>query len=244
MRRISLALLLVLAPAALRAQVVRGSVVDAATGAPVARAAVRLLAADSALAVAVTDTAGRFVIRAPRAGAFRVSATRLGYAETRSGELLLSPGDVLDVVYQLPQQTVTLDPLQVVTQRRLPWRLVQFEERAARAGPGVVIVRRDELLRRSPSRATDALNGIGGLRIRRHYVSSIGTQPQLQARSGCIPAVFIDGVHVDAGSLLDDQLTVNDIEGVEIYRTASDAPAEYRTRSICAVVLVWTRTGT
>ena len=80
MPRLLLALLAALAvtPAAARAQVVVGQVVDAADGAPLASAVVTLLdTARTRVGGVLTDSAGRFTLRAPAAGTWLVRAERV-----------------------------------------------------------------------------------------------------------------------------------------------------------------------
>ena len=243
-RCLAFALVSLAAAAPLSAQVVRGRVMDAGTGAPVARATVRLMAADSVRAQAVTDTAGSFVLQAPRPGPYRVTAERLGYAAARSGELALGAGAVIDVVYRMSADAVALEPLAVVSRRWLPPGLAGFERRAARRHPGAVFMRRDEILRRSPSRAADVFYGVHGLRVRSVMINQGHQLPQIVSSMQCEPDVFIDGTRQSGGAFLNDFISSSDMEAVEVYRTSIDAPIEYRTARGCAVILIWTRTGT
>ena len=69
------------------------AVSTARTAAPVATATVMLLdSTDVAVAWAETDSAGRFVLRAPHTGVYRVSAGRMAYSESLSEELPLPYG--------------------------------------------------------------------------------------------------------------------------------------------------------
>jgi hypothetical protein len=58
---------------------------------------------------------------------------------------------------------------------------------------------------------------------------------------GSAAAWFIDGVRVRG----DDLWTVmpSQVEGIEVYRGAANAPGVFQDRSGCGVVLVWTRRG-
>jgi hypothetical protein len=62
-------------------------------------------------------------------------------------------------------------------------------------------------------------------------------------RAGCTPAVFLDGTKVQmSGITLDDLIRPADIEGIEIYRSMSEAPPEYQgLNSGCSAILIWTR---
>ncbi len=101
----------------LGAQVVRGTVTQSPSRAPVVGAVVELVHADSALtrvASALSDGSGTYALRAPGAGRYRVVAKRIGVhrftsppfelavGETRTVEVSLDP-----VEYQLPTVVVT-----------------------------------------------------------------------------------------------------------------------------------------
>jgi hypothetical protein len=65
---------------------------------------------------------------------------------------------------------------------------------------------------------------------------------QAQAQPQCAVQLYVDGVFTptDAGRL-GDEVQPGDVQGVEIYRTAAEVPAEFRRQgSECGVVLVWT----
>ena len=83
MRRSPLVVLLLVlfgAIAPLRAQIVRGQVVDSVTQVPLAQAVVTLADRDGAeLARTVTDDEGRFLLRAPAAGEFHLRVEAEGY---------------------------------------------------------------------------------------------------------------------------------------------------------------------
>lgn len=85
-------------PDAARAQAVGGEVVDGVTGAPLPNAVVMLL--DSAQArhgAALSDSAGRFTLRAPGAGTYTVRAERVGSTSATSAPLALAVGDTARV---------------------------------------------------------------------------------------------------------------------------------------------------
>lgn len=80
-------------------QTIAGLVIDDGTSAPLSAVAVMLLdSTDVAVAFAESDSAGRFSIEAPRAGAYRVRADRLGY------------GDLISEVFSLETDVLRLGP--------------------------------------------------------------------------------------------------------------------------------------
>ena len=111
-----LALLLALATPAW-AQTVQGTVLDDEWSVPIETAGVSLLAADDSVVVQyVTDENGRFVIRLPDAGSYRLRTTRLGYEPSTSYAFTLGPGqDALRGTRLLPSP-VLLDPLEVIVE--------------------------------------------------------------------------------------------------------------------------------
>ncbi|MDF1503374.1 carboxypeptidase-like regulatory domain-containing protein [Roseisolibacter sp. H3M3-2] len=87
-----------LAPAAAGAQTVVGQVVDGADGAPLASAVVSLLDTGRVrVAGVLTDSAGRFTLRAPGAGSWTVRADRVGSASAASEPLVLGVGDSVSI---------------------------------------------------------------------------------------------------------------------------------------------------
>lgn len=116
-----LACLLVLLSAALpaRAQVVTGVLVDSASGMPVNGAIVALLDSLSTQhGGAFTDAQGRFELRAPSSGAWRVRAERVGYRSTTTPLFSLSAGGSRALRVPLARSTARLSAIRVTASRR------------------------------------------------------------------------------------------------------------------------------
>ncbi len=72
---------------------------------------------------------------------------------------------------------------------------------------------------------------------------------QVLLRNRCLPSLWIDGVNVRSSGgangprvRIDDFLSPVEIEGIEIYRSASEVPPRYGgTGASCGVILIWTR---
>ena len=63
---------------------------------------------------------------------------------------------------------------------------------------------------------------------------------------GCYLALYLDGTHYWMPGSTDppdiDQLTVQGLEGIEIYRGPAETPIRFQiTNSACGVALLWTR---
>jgi hypothetical protein len=226
--------------APLSAQVVHGRLLDAGTGAAVASARVRLLAGDAAADSALTDSAGAFALRAEAGGIFRLAAERVGYAASVSRELEMEDDDSLEVVFRIAPDAVVLDPLEVVaTGKYRGPQIDAFYRRAERHAFGTFVTRAE--IEKTPTyRTTDLLRRVAGLRVlpsRRPGVSSV------RGRGGCLPVVIVDGMELQgAATLLDEWVKAYDVEGIEVYTGAAQAPPELAIHENgCATIIIWTR---
>ena len=103
----------------LRAQAIRGTLVEAGSGAPVDGAAIVLLdEADTQISWWLTDPSGRFSFILQNGGTFRLRADRIGHSSVRS-DLIVVEGDET-VVYRLetPVEAIVLAGLRVESGRR------------------------------------------------------------------------------------------------------------------------------
>ncbi len=119
--------------------VVRGRVVDDASGAGIARAAVSVV---GTMTGAMADDSGRFMIQRVPAGAQVLRARALGHA-AREVRLTLAAGDTVDVIFRLPRIAAQL--AEVRTTARSAER-----EQFLRAPAGAAVTVRGEALKRIP----------------------------------------------------------------------------------------------
>jgi hypothetical protein len=103
LRTLGLAAALLVLPLPAAAQTVRGVVLDAASGAPVAAAFVLLvpaaagdMPADSAVDGAVTDSLGRFLLTPPAPGRYRLRVDRIGYQSHLAEAFETVPSEPVD----------------------------------------------------------------------------------------------------------------------------------------------------
>lgn len=222
------------------AQTIIGRLVEDSTKAPVQAGTLFLLGRDSlVLASGVADSLGHFVVTAPTHGRYLLRAEAVGYRSATTGELDLEDADTLAVEFHLSAQAVPLQPL-VVTGRtpRMGSDLAGFYERARNDRLGTFITRQ-QIETRSPYRTTELLRSLPGVRL---ITSRGNTGSHVVVRGDCVPALFIDGVHVPLyGHTIDDFVRVTDIEGIEFYRMAGELPAEFSAHGACAAILIWTR---
>ncbi|NIP58922.1 MAG: hypothetical protein GWM92_11425, partial [Gemmatimonadetes bacterium] len=74
--------------------------------------------ADAGRASILTDDRGRYVLRAPAPGTYRVRAERIGYETVGSDPLELSPGTTQVVDLEIPATAVALEGISVRAERR------------------------------------------------------------------------------------------------------------------------------
>ena len=87
-------MLLAVLAAGLHAQVVRGQLVEAETGRPIAGALIVLLdASDAAVGGSLTNSSGGFEIEAPQAGRYRLRSQRIGFQSNVSSPFDLLAGE-------------------------------------------------------------------------------------------------------------------------------------------------------
>ncbi len=114
----SLLLLFQLCALALQAQSVRGVVLEADSGAPIAGAMVILLVADESVAVRVlTDDVGRFLAEVTHPGEYRARVDRIGY-ESLTTDTFDVPADGVFRRILVPIQAIDLAGLDVSASRR------------------------------------------------------------------------------------------------------------------------------
>lgn len=231
-------------------QVVTGRVIQAGTDNGLADVHVQLLFIDGRQAAsAVTDTAGRFRIHAPRIGAFTVTAERVGLTTVTTQELRLNVSESVDVTLRMDVTAVPLEPLTVMARDPLDLGLLAgyFEriERQQRLGFGHIITR-DRIQERQALDVADLLREIPGVSV----VQGPTRMPAILFRGPggeCIPMVYINGLLQNRGAaagsmaVVDDTVRPHELEGVEVYRGVSEMPAEFYDDTRCGVILLWTR---
>ena len=225
-----------------RAQAVRGILTDAASGAAVADATVTLVSGDSTPVVRTrTGADGRFLLAARRAGSYSIRADREGYRPGFSSQLALRGGDTLRVTIRLTEMIVRLDEVEVEGRAGIPVMARAFYERMSEGSFGIFITR-EEVLAARARRTTDLLRRVPGMRL----TAARGDGFSASLRGGCSPTVYIDGTrtHIVPGMGIDDLVQPGDLEGVEIYRSISEAPPQYQgLMAGCSAILFWTRIG-
>lgn len=215
---------------------VRGVVLDSAK-APVPEVAVAVVAVHQ---VTRTDANGRFTLTKLPPGEVEFSIRRIGYEATTLRKTVAAGGiDSLTVMLvELPE---VLDAMSV-TERHRRQGIEEFYFRRAQGMAGVFFTR-DDIANQRASTPSDLMRATPGVRLVR---VATGKGVRFQGTTGirrgdCQPVVWLDG-QAAPGMELDD-IPLNDIEGIELYRGTSTTPGQFwrSGASQCGAVVVWSR---
>jgi len=224
------------------AQTIVGRVLDDLTEAPVSTATLMLLdSTDTAVGWAESDSVGRFFLRAPGAGLYRLYSDRLAYSEILSETFSLGNVSSVELLVFMVPLPMELDAL-VVTAERRRLRLENegfYRRRRASMGHFFDV---DDILKWDPTYVTDLMRSVPGVQIRR---SRTGGAVALTHRLGrlCTMKVVLDGFKADMSiGSLDDLVRPHEVIGVEIYPGGMGAPVQHRGNdSRCGIIMIWTR---
>lgn len=240
-----LALLLAAAPAA--AQTVRVSVADAASGAPVVGAMVRVEAEDGDLAQAgFTDERGVVRLRLNEAARYFVGATRAGYLPGMD-TIHAAPAGQTEAVVRLRPRPLALDTVTVVASSGREVGRQTFERRRA-TGNGIYLDSAYVAQRRALFPG-DLLASIPGIRVQAEHGTGI-RRPASRMGARCL-AYLVNGLPFYGGwprwVTLEETLRRGDIVAVEVYREFDEVPRELQRhawrRGRCGLVVYWTEDG-
>jgi iron complex outermembrane receptor protein len=207
---------------------ISGRVVDARTGDPVATAAIRVL---GTVLTAFADDSGRFEVRRVPPGARRLAVERIGYAP-RQVDVDVEAGARATVEITMEPQAVALGGVVATAAKR--------ETSAGDAPVSVAVLETEEVMRRAPSTAADAVAYAPAVQF-------VGTQVNIRGSSGYSRGtgsrvlLLMDGVPAnagDSGSLNWDVIPLTEIERVEVMKTAGSAL--YGTSALGGVINVVT----
>jgi hypothetical protein len=190
---------------------------------------------------AASNDSGMYQIAAIGVGGMKLFARRVGYApETLSvvvvaGELTRADFVMTASVHTLPEALVVADPTR--------GKMGPFNRRKSR-GVGAFVTRAD-IEKRQPGTISELLRYLPGVAVTQKMAGE--PQPVHMERSvrssmqaTCVVQIYVDGHPYPNGNL--DDFSPHLIEGVEVYRSASEIPADFRTRdATCGLVALWTR---
>ena len=185
---------------------------------------------------AETDSTGAFTMEPLRPGRYELRVDALGYAPVQRPIMLAERG-VVEVRIEMSPEALDLEPV-VVTIARPAW-LVEagFYERRE-TGMGYTLTRA-QIEARNPQRTSDLFYMIPGADViadRDGYSEAI-----VLLRGRCQPQVVLDGAPFSAPIPLDQVLSIDELEAVEVYH-GSTGPVRY-SNSSCGTIMLWSRRG-
>jgi hypothetical protein len=235
-----------------------GTVVEENSGQPISAARVEILDIERRVRATVqTDHLGRFRVEVRDLPGYRIRATRTGY-RTNSTPILWADGhSEIQIEVRLDAAAILLAPIEVIARsRRMPSPIFESFRARQSSGLGLYITRAD-IEHRMPASVTDLLAGLPGVRLEGGQGAGFRRTVYLtRAISGprdCPAQVFIDGFHLNRanpatgagyGFVIDDAVSPDAVEGIEVYRGLGTVPAEFLTPDAhCGVIAIWTRRG-
>ena len=213
----------------------RGQVLSRSRAEPVEQAFVFLLINGKG---AITDEEGRFIIPDVRPILDTVQIRYLGLPPTKT-TVQLESGRLTDAVFLLSQNVLEVAELKVEIRRTMSGKMRGFEERR-RKGFGYFITP-EQIERRQPQRSSDILRGIPGVTVGGSQPT--GPAPVYFSRGGsgrCEPKIYLDGQPM--ARMAFDDITAMDLMAIEVYKGATQMPAQWATGS-CGLLVVWTKDG-
>ena len=188
-----------------------------------------------------SDSAGNFQMLAMPVGAVRLIALRIGYAPETVSVVVAAAVEVqaefvmTSTVHTLPEEIVVADPMR--------GKMGSFNRRKAR-GVGAFVTRAD-IEKRQPNALSEMLRYLPGVSVTQKMAGE--PQPVHMQRSvnstmqaSCVVQLYVDGHPYPNGNV--DDFSPNSVEGVEVYKSASEIPADFRTRdAMCGLISIWTR---
>lgn len=222
----------ILLPGAAAAQEIVGHVYASRSGEAVQGAEVRVEGLD---VVAVTNQAGLFRIDDVSPGEHTVRVRYLGM-ESRELEVSLGFDETANLSVGLQVDVIPMPEIYATVSSAIPVnKLYEFYKRK-QTSPGHFITR-EEIAKHPGARPTDVLRQVPGLDIgpSRYGNASV----TMGRRDDCIPLYFVDGARAPGFNI--NNLQMNDIAGIEVYRGHAEIPLQFSVRARCGVIVLWTR---
>lgn len=218
---------------------------------PIEGVAVTVLDPDgSELEQEMTDGSGQFGLRIEEVPTIRLRAERIGYETVLTPPIDVDRFRSLTVELRLAPDVVPVAPLEVVaSERREPSPVHEGFHHRRERGFGEYITRQ-EIERRSPAHVTDLLRTLPGVRLTSSGRGSRGVVTTSRGNNSfagqCPAQIYVDNFHVNRADgrtfRIDDAVSPNDVEGIEVYRGLSTVPAQFLSpEADCGVIVIWTR---
>jgi len=190
---------------------------------------------------AQTDGSGRFQISLAEPGRYGLELSRIGFRPFLA-EIVVGEREMVEVELRMAEEAIPLEPLIVTARRQIQLgTLDEFYDRMERnrqRGRGHFLSRED--FENSPAASTTLLLGtVPGLflEVDPSEMSGYGIMMREQG-SYCAPDYYLDGLLTSPDRIP----PMEDIEGVEIYRTRFEKVDGYWP-STCGIIFMWRKPG-
>ncbi len=208
----------------------------------------------------VSNESGWVRLPGVQPGRVFVLITRIGYRPSEFN-LQVPPSGGLEVDVELDPAPVSVQGVTAVGRSENRSLAMGGFYRRKETGMGSFLTR-DDIAKTRAQRTSEIFRRVRGVRVvpagRNQYklqtvrygmslsenvgVSRSTTVKERSASGVCEMLVYLDGVQVQLNGI--DDIRMDNLEAIEVYRGAGEIPAEYRvTNAACGVVLLWTRTG-
>jgi len=220
-----------------------GQVLDRNSGDPVRNAEVTI---DELERTPVTNDRGVFTFVDVPWGIYILRVSHLRYADAAQA-FRLQGGRAHQMEVRMDEQPIELDPLTVSVRPRAWFSGMTGLQHRMDMGFGYILDRED-LEVRGASEISQVLQGIPGVRV--VPIGPYGATVVFRAQrnilnQGCEPQVFMDGqsIRLDPNLGL-NEFNAQDLQAVEIYRSAAEVPGEFGgMESNCGALVLWTKRG-
>lgn len=226
------------APAAPLGTATLTGTITATNGQPLQGAQILLLGTQLG---ARSDESGAFRLGGLPGGTQSIEVRQIGYAPRRYA-VDLSPHRESKLSVVLEERAVVLEAVEVAGKKGSG--IPGFDARAKR-GFGTFITR-DDIEKRGAIRTTDLFRTIPGVQVQWNG-SGYTVQMTRASASYCPVQYYINGSPFLAspGDDMDMIVQPQDIQAIEVYKGATDTPAEFQGSggAACGTIVIWTRKG-
>jgi len=212
---------------------VAGTVRNRETSSPVEGVRIQVLGTSL---ITTTDSAGRFFIPQVPPGVRVLQARAIGYA-VASWLVHLDEGRTITHALELEPRVYELPGVTAVGNRGETWRSeAGFLARRDR-GIGFFITRED-IAQRNARTLTELMRNVPGVMTTCNYFRCTIQMSRSSRFRNCSPEYFLDGF--PASFATGPDFPLNQIRGVEVYRSETEVPSEFHTpNQFCGVIAIW-----
>lgn len=221
-------------------------VLDGATGEPIPGAQVVV---NGGRTGTVSGQDGMADLPADADDSLQLEVRMLGYA-TRSLSARPTTGQSLLLTIPLEPEPIPLEPVRIEVEGAPRSRQLRDFYARTRGGAGQFLTRAD-IERRRPRDLSDLFRMLPGIPL---IATPMGDKPAMEGKASAVPSLgsreadcaiqyFLDGTPIQpSNGVVGLDVSLREIEGIEIYRRATGVPAKYQRRNnSCGVILIWRR---